>query len=271
MFRVEVPKIALGDIEPISITWQVSSNANFNNNFILLETTKSEDMYFLDVNLPLGEEDVYYVRNKYTFNTGDSKWSRIVKVTKHNTSFTTNKTIVVTPSINVYGNINNMPRGGFEITSSDFLLFTGEGNHLYTDWIIEDLNGKVVWSRYKDRYNLTKVRVPDNILNIEEVYIIKVRYTTNTNVSSYYGKLYINTITDKNSNIVKDATVTLLLTRPHTRADDKLFKNLSFKDGKYVLDNLKVDKAGRWILRVRVKVGDDIGFQDIPAYKELKK
>ena len=75
-------------------------------------------------------------------------------------------------------------------------------------------------------------------------------------------------VTDKNGNVVKDATVTLLLTRPHTRADDKLFKSLPFKDGKYVLDNLKIDKAGRWILRVRVKIGDDIGFQDTPAYKE---
>jgi len=201
MFRIEVPELALGDIEPLSITWQVSRDATFSDASILLEENKTEDIYFLNVNLPLGDEDVYFVRNKYIFNNSESNWTRKVKVTKHSTTFTTSKTIVVTPKVEVFGNVNNMPRGGFEITCSDFLLFTGEGKHKYTSWSIEDSNGRVVWSREKDSYNLTKIRIPDYILNIEEVYLIKVKYITDTNISSLEGKLFINTVTDKNTNV----------------------------------------------------------------------
>ncbi len=78
-------------------------------------------------------------------------------------------------------------------------------------------------------------------------------------------------VTDKDGKVVSDANVSLLLTRPHTREDDKMYPELKFKEGAYRLDNLVVNKPGRYILRVRVSIGDDVGFQDTPAYRKPSK
>ena len=78
-------------------------------------------------------------------------------------------------------------------------------------------------------------------------------------------------VTDKSGKIIEDANVSLLLTRPHTRADDKIYPTLKFSDGAYRLDELNVSKPGRYILRVRVSIGDDVGFQDTPAYLKPSK
>jgi len=64
---------------------------------------------------------------------------------------------------------------------------------------------------------------------------------------------------------VPDANVSLLLTRPHTQKDDVMIKEISFKEGKYRV-NVSVAKAGRYILRLRVKIGEAVGYSDIPAY-----
>ena len=73
-------------------------------------------------------------------------------------------------------------------------------------------------------------------------------------------------LTDKEGRAVADANVTLLLTRPHTEKEDRLFKNVPFRDGYYTVEKLELKNPGRYILRVRVQKGDAIGFMDTPGY-----
>jgi len=75
-------------------------------------------------------------------------------------------------------------------------------------------------------------------------------------------------ITTKDGKVVSDANVTLLLTRPQTETDDKYFKNIKFSNGSYVVDNLKITKPGRYILRVRATKGDATKYLDTYCYKE---
>ena len=65
---------------------------------------------------------------------------------------------------------------------------------------------------------------------------------------------------------LSDANVTLLLTRPHTDKDDQLFENIPYKDGLYSVKNVVIEKPGRYILRLRVQIGDAVGFMDTEAY-----
>ena len=73
-------------------------------------------------------------------------------------------------------------------------------------------------------------------------------------------------VTKKDGAVVSDANVTFLLTRPHTRSDDVLVKNILFKEGNYKVDNIPVSKAGRYTLQLRVKIGDAVGYSNISAY-----
>jgi len=73
-------------------------------------------------------------------------------------------------------------------------------------------------------------------------------------------------LADHDGNPVADANVSLLLTRPHTERDDRFFKSLKMVDGEYVLPELRLEKPGRYILRVRAQIGDAVKYMDTPGY-----
>jgi len=70
----------------------------------------------------------------------------------------------------------------------------------------------------------------------------------------------------KDNSFVPDANVTFLLTRPHTVKEDMFIKNVPVEGGKYVIKNITITKPGRYTLQLRAKIGDAIGYSEIPAY-----
>ncbi len=76
---------------------------------------------------------------------------------------------------------------------------------------------------------------------------------------------YYNVIA-KNGTVINDANVTFLLTRPHTVKDDKLVENIPFVNGKFQVSDINISKPGRYTLQLRAKVGETIGYSEIPAY-----
>jgi len=75
-------------------------------------------------------------------------------------------------------------------------------------------------------------------------------------------------LTDKKGQAIEDANVTLLLTRPQTRDDDKTFANIKVQNGVYTTPEFTLPKAGRYLLRLRAQVGDAVGFMEHEAYLE---
>jgi len=73
-------------------------------------------------------------------------------------------------------------------------------------------------------------------------------------------------VTNKNNIFVNDANVTFLLTRPHTVKEDVLVENIPVNDGKFIIDNINITKPGRYTLQLRAKIGEAIGYSEIPAY-----
>ncbi|SFV67781.1 FIG00545237: hypothetical protein [hydrothermal vent metagenome] len=77
---------------------------------------------------------------------------------------------------------------------------------------------------------------------------------------------FVYEVKDKEGNPVPDANVTFLLTRPHTDMDDISIAKVPFQGDKYIVENINIQKPGRYILRLRAKIGDKVGYSDIPAY-----
>lgn len=73
-------------------------------------------------------------------------------------------------------------------------------------------------------------------------------------------------VTTKDGKAVSDANVTFLLTQPHSRKEDKLFENVSFKNGKYQITGVEIQNAGRYTLQLRAEVAGTTGYSDIAAY-----
>jgi len=78
-------------------------------------------------------------------------------------------------------------------------------------------------------------------------------------------------IKDKSSsNIVSNLdvdSIEFLLTRPHTKVDDILIKNVKFKDSKITINNINIRKKGRYTIQIRLDMKDgSIGYYQTPAY-----
>ena len=70
----------------------------------------------------------------------------------------------------------------------------------------------------------------------------------------------------KEGQVVSDANVSFLLTRPHSRKDDVMLENVTFSNGMYKTDVLDIQKAGRYTLQFRAAMGEKIGYSQIAAY-----
>ncbi len=73
-------------------------------------------------------------------------------------------------------------------------------------------------------------------------------------------------VTAKDGTAVSDANVTFLLTRPHSVKEDKYLENIPFTDGKFQINDIDIEKAGRYTLQLRAKIGKVTGYSQIPAY-----
>lgn len=65
---------------------------------------------------------------------------------------------------------------------------------------------------------------------------------------------------------VQDANVTFLLTQPHSRREDQLFVNIPYKDGKYQINGVDIQKPGRYSLQFRAEIADTMGYSEVAAY-----
>jgi len=73
-------------------------------------------------------------------------------------------------------------------------------------------------------------------------------------------------ITAKDGTTVSDANITFLLTRPHSVKEDKYVENIPFTEGKFQINDIDIEKAGRYTLQLRAKIGEVTGYSQIPAY-----
>jgi len=192
MFRISLLPIGTVDgKEVVSVSWQVATDPELNN--LKVDLQESEYINSITVNLPIDDGSVYYFRRKLHYDDGsDSGWSRIGVITKDSKNFVFTNTIVNTPKIEVETPGDNASLGGFYINTSDFSLFTGVGNHMLTEYVIEDSEGNTVWN-YKTKTYLTRVRVPIDILRPNRVYLVKARHLSTTGVYSNFGKYVIKT------------------------------------------------------------------------------
>jgi len=201
------PVITDDDVNHIATSWQVATDPSFSSDSLLVDKEKDEDnLLSLYVDLPLTKDNIYYTRHKLHFDdNSETDWSRPAVITKDGDGFSFNNTIITTPKVFSEAGNTNTPLGGFKIYTDEYRLFMGVGEHLSTDWIVEDSEGNIVWQRLEDKSNKTEIKLPANILKPGKLYLIKVRFRSDTNAWSNFGRLLI--ITD--SSLVSDCTGTV--------------------------------------------------------------
>jgi len=130
-----------------------------------------------------------------------------------------------------------------------------------TDININEMMGKKIAFDKQYKINITGVEtIPmQEHENLHRKYVDPVKLSKGVNHFSYE-------IVNQGNTPVLDANVSFLLTRPHTRADDIMLEQVSVSEGKYITNDIEIMKAGRYTLQLRAKIGEAIGYSEIPAY-----
>jgi len=213
MFKITIPPLVGNENYQVTkVRYQISTTPAFEDGDILVDVTKDTDIYEYLSDLSFVNNEVYYVRVKFYFSDDtESNWSKAIVVTKDSEGILINNVTIKTPKIEANIDPKNCPLGNFKLTTSDFKLILGSGKHKYTYWEIRDLFNNLVWSRYKDKVNLTSIWIPDHILQSGKGYIIKVKHVSDTGGHSNWGRLYVKTTeedvtcgSDKYKNVIEE-------------------------------------------------------------------
>jgi len=160
----------------------------------VIEVDDRDKLRLYEFNLDFENNDVYFITYDLYYNdVTHSGWARPLMVTRDTDGYSHNDVEVLTPILSVTTDPNNAELGGFMVSTTPFRTYLGTAIHKYTSWYIEDYTGNVIWKREKDDVNLTTIRIPANILDINSLYTIKAIHFSNGMVPSNPGKLIIKT------------------------------------------------------------------------------
>ena len=98
----------------------------------------------------------------------------------------------------------------------------------------------------------------------EENFVIKYQTEKFTISKPNTFKMSIENI--KNQSIVKNAEIKLVLSRPDTNEFNQEFNLKNAVNGVFIIDNIKVNKPGRWQILTKIKIGDKSSYNQYEVY-----
>lgn len=112
----------------------------------------------------------------------------------------------------------------------------------------------------------TYQNVDDNINEIlvsQHHFIQKYKIEVDDKLKFGENSINIKVIDKATNNLVENAKVKVLITRPETTKFDQILEDLKFENGAYKATPIKIEKEGRWFIMPQVKIGELIGFQKL--------
>lgn len=201
--KIAVDKpIAAGasDVVHTGTSYQVSKIPDFTKPEFMIVNVNNDTINLLHKRFEYDMLDTQalYVRTKYHYdNNRESNWSKIMPLRGDQIGIKLSNTVINTPVVNAELTYND--NGTILITSSPYKLFAGVGAHRSTSYQVLDTDGVVYYNRDSDVDNLTSIEIPLSKLETGKSYIVKVKYTSDTNTDSNYGKYLLTLDTKDNS------------------------------------------------------------------------
>lgn len=123
-------------------------------------------------------------------------------------------------------------------------------------------------ARFDKNYTITIKNANTKIVPLENT---KRAKEENTLILNKGKNRFVYVVKNLNGNVVDDANVSFLLTRPHSVKEDQYKKNISFRSGEYPVEDINITSPGRYITRLKVMIDKDtVGYHEMPAYLNPK-
>jgi len=107
--------------------------------------------------------------------------------------------------------------------------------------------------------------------NVNDIINAKIAFDQNYTITFLTPQIHekqsviVYKVSDKSGNMVNDATIDVVLTRPDTIKFDLNLTNPNVNDGKYTFNAIDLPKIGRWDILAKVSIGDKQRFYNLKA------
>ncbi|CAA6813290.1 MAG: Unknown protein [uncultured Sulfurovum sp.] len=144
-----------------------------------------------------------------------------------------------------------------------------ESNNYMLKYQMADMNINEIME-LEEKFNaLYKITIKDTELiqlndeqqntNAKRAQKAPIKLTAGSNSFKY-------SVTNHSMKAIDTAKVTFQITRPHSRNDDYLEENVSYKDGYYTTKVVELEKEGRYTLVLKVEIDGLIGYSEVSSY-----
>ena len=144
-----------------------------------------------------------------------------------------------------------------------------ESNNFMLKYQMADMNINEILElekKFNEKYNIELKNVEFITLDLE-LQNTNAKRAQTTPVKLKNGEnTFTFDISSKDGTSIKNANVTFLLTRPHTRVDDVVEENVHYENGHYMTKMLKLENKGRYTLQLKVEIDGLTGYREISAY-----
>lgn len=202
--KIVTDKLLLPDNSNITHTkthYQMSTNIDFDKeDVIVYDNIDSKNLYGKIVEIDVDESTILYIRIKYYLNIMQNNeivekvtsWSKILLVNDYNNNFILSSSIVITPEIS-----SDMQQDTIIISGSKFEMFSGYGDHEYTNYYVTDIYGNSIYTKTKDRFNLTNIEL-NLTLPYNSLIKLGLSYKASTSYESNKAIQFINNVNTNN-------------------------------------------------------------------------
>lgn len=200
---ITVPK----DDKILATDYEISEDINFNSFVIKIKEDK-DNIYTKVIDKVLDPTKFYYARVRFLLEKeGYTYYSNVHKFKPTDVDYTEldvdmpSDISIPKVSTNCLKDIHQTSM--FTIYVSNFGV-VGNSSLESTSWIIEDLDGNVIWKRLNESIDKSFIDVNDIVLKDNSVYRIKVMFHSSSNDHSQIGNLTILTGSGKYSKIISN-------------------------------------------------------------------
>lgn len=177
-----------------NVSWWLSETLEFRPGDILRESIEdpvNKLSIQFDIDLEIGKK--YYAKCRVVYNKGFSNDSNInIFIARDLNEIDLDivaPTKISRPTIEILPDVKSKPLGMLTFKGGEFLSKFNVG-HESSTYILEDINGKVIWSKPEDSTNLTEIKLPIG-LEPNSAYRLLLAYTgKNHNTSQFAIKTF---------------------------------------------------------------------------------
>lgn len=184
------------DVMHISTDYQISTDELFGT---ILAESIDDRKHLTDIvfNIVLDPEIKYYARARVRLSTGYTAWGNVDMFTPENINDIALNldlpTLVGIPIITLDEPNDNFPLSLFNISVSGFAV-NSSSKHVSTTYIIETIDGDLVWSSKFNEYYRDSIFVDNILLKKNEVYRIKAMFHTSSGDVSQLSTVTVKTM-----------------------------------------------------------------------------